>query len=202
MWTTVSGIALECDEFGGSSPCGACGSRRPVLFGEIEPDFIVVITAVPPVLCCNNVPHRNLSFPSIRKPQNMRARNLGSILHRIPLARRPHCRLNASGTASCSAKPSTGTNPSSSEVPILTTSPPAPQHLPDVPPLSPAQKPSAPESAPNNSRFFLVAFVSILITPPIMYFYYEHRREHMGKKKEALIQQIEARRKAYLAERS
>lgn len=35
-----------------------------------------------------------------------------------------------------------------------------------------------------------------------MYFYYEHRREHMGKKKEALIQQIEARRKAYLAERS
>jgi hypothetical protein len=47
----------------------------------------------------------------------------------------------------------------------------------------------------------LVTLASLLITPPIVYFYYEHRKAHMGKKKEELIKSLEQKRQAWLAQK-
>lgn len=50
----------------------------------------------------------------------------------------------------------------------------------------------------SDKWFYLTAIGLLLATPPIVYFWWQHRAEHMGKKKQDMIRQIEANRKAFL----
>ncbi|USW55563.1 hypothetical protein Slin15195_G088820 [Septoria linicola] len=50
----------------------------------------------------------------------------------------------------------------------------------------------------SDKWFYLTAIGLTLATPPIVYFWWQHRAEHMGKKKEEMIRQIEIKRKEFL----
>jgi hypothetical protein len=81
--------------------------------------------------------------------------------------------------------------------PLLNATPPAPQHLPNVIP----QAPRRPRPRSSDRQLYLVTLALLLVTPPIVYLYYEHRKVHMGKKKEELIKSLEQKRQAWLAEK-
>ena len=50
----------------------------------------------------------------------------------------------------------------------------------------------------SDKWFYLTAVGLVVATPPIIYFWWQHRAEHMGKKKQDMIRQIEANRKEFL----
>lgn len=49
----------------------------------------------------------------------------------------------------------------------------------------------------SDRTLYFTAIALVLITPPVCWFYYQHRKEHMGKKKEEMIETIKEKRKVW-----
>lgn len=54
---------------------------------------------------------------------------------------------------------------------------------------------------PSDRGLYFTALGLLLVTPPAVYFWWQHRAEHMGKKKEDLLWNLEERRKSWIAEK-
>lgn len=63
----------------------------------------------------------------------------------------------------------------------------------------PQQTQRLPQTRPSDRGLYLTALVALLVTPPTVYYWWQHRAEHMGKKKADMIQRGEEARKAFLA---
>lgn len=53
-----------------------------------------------------------------------------------------------------------------------------------------------PPKAPGQGPYLLLFFGLVAITPPIVYFYHQHRKEHMRAKKQAILEEMQARARA------
>ena len=81
-------------------------------------------------------------------------------------------------------------------VPAKSEAPEPPQEI-----LPPQQ---APRELPSDSNLYYTAFGLSVMGAVFTWFWYQHRKEHMGKKKQEVIQKIEERRAEFnkkLAER-
>lgn len=63
-----------------------------------------------------------------------------------------------------------------------------------------ARPPPTSKQRASDKNLYFTALALILVTPPGVWYWYEHRKEHMGKKKEALLKQMEERRNRWAAE--
>lgn len=61
--------------------------------------------------------------------------------------------------------------------------------------------PSPPKQRGSDRAFYLTTIALFLVTPPICWFWFQHRKEHMGRKKEELLRQMEVKRKEFLSKR-
>lgn len=49
----------------------------------------------------------------------------------------------------------------------------------------------------SDKYIYITAIVLFLATPPIIYFWWQHRAKHMGKKKEAMLEELAVRRREF-----
>ena len=49
----------------------------------------------------------------------------------------------------------------------------------------------------GDRGLYLTALALLLFTPPVCYFWWQHRAEHMGQKKQEMIKELQERRKAF-----
>lgn len=49
----------------------------------------------------------------------------------------------------------------------------------------------------SDSFIYITAIVLFLATPPTIYFWWQHRAEHMEDKKQAMLAELAANRKAF-----
>lgn len=49
----------------------------------------------------------------------------------------------------------------------------------------------------GDQFIYITALVLFLATPPIIYFWWQHRAEHMGQKKQAMLEELAERRRAF-----
>ncbi|KXS98646.1 hypothetical protein AC578_10052 [Pseudocercospora eumusae] len=64
-----------------------------------------------------------------------------------------------------------------------------------------ARPPPIPKQRGSDRNLLLTAIGLFATAPLITYFWYEHRKEHMGKKKQDLIKHLEERRERWLSEK-
>lgn len=60
--------------------------------------------------------------------------------------------------------------------------------------------PQPAKELPQDDGLYWTALGLLLFTPPIVWFYYQHRKEHMGKKKEQVLQRLAEKRAAFQRE--
>lgn len=49
----------------------------------------------------------------------------------------------------------------------------------------------------GDRGLYLTALALLLVMPPASYFWWQHRAEHMGQKKQEMMKELEVRRKAF-----
>lgn len=49
----------------------------------------------------------------------------------------------------------------------------------------------------SDQYIYITALVLLLATPPTIYFWWQHRAEHMGQKKQAMLEELAERRRAF-----